>query len=67
MCGGQAGLELAVIESTRFLSPVFPGDRVETEARIERSGADWRCRASVRTERGTAAEVRLRYVQGGPE
>jgi 3-hydroxyacyl-[acyl-carrier-protein] dehydratase len=62
--GRAPRLDLAAIESTRFLSPVFPGDRVETEVRIERSEATWRCRASVKTGRGTAAEVRLRYVQG---
>jgi 3-hydroxyacyl-[acyl-carrier-protein] dehydratase len=54
-------LELDVVESTRFLNPVFPGDTVTTEVRIERAGDHWRCRASVSTERSRAADVRLRY------
>jgi 3-hydroxyacyl-[acyl-carrier-protein] dehydratase len=54
-------LELDVVESTRFLNPVFPGDTVTTEVRVERVGEHWRCRASVSTERSRAADVRLRY------
>ncbi|WKX74226.1 3-hydroxyacyl-ACP dehydratase FabZ family protein [Streptomyces sp. XD-27] len=55
---------LAAIESTRFLSPVLPGDTLTTEltwARAE-DGDAWRCRAAVSTERGRSAQVRLRFA-----
>lgn len=60
-------VELSEVESTRFLNPVFPGDRVATEVRIERGDDVWRCACTLGTERGRAAEVRLLYrVSGSP-
>lgn len=56
-----SSVELDVVESTRFLQPVFPGDRIVTEVRVDGAEELWRCIASVSTERGRAAEVRLRY------
>ncbi|MCM2387940.1 3-hydroxyacyl-ACP dehydratase FabZ family protein [Streptomyces albipurpureus] len=50
------------IESTRFLSPVFPGDRLTVELTWSPRGEAWRCEAVAATERGRAATVRLRLV-----
>lgn len=55
------GLRLAAVESTRFQNPVFPGDTLTTELAWSPDGSAWRCRAEVRTARGPAAQVRLRY------
>lgn len=56
-----ARLELVAVESTRFRSPVFPGDTVRCEADWSPDGDAWLCRARVDTARGRAAQVRLRY------
>lgn len=59
---GEPAPELAAVESTRFTGPVYPGD--ELTADIDWTpvdGATWRCRARVRSGRGDAASVRLRY------
>ncbi|WP_347178150.1 hotdog domain-containing protein [Streptomyces sp. LX-29] len=53
---------LAAVESTRFLSPVFPGDTLTTEITWTRRGDGWRCQAVAGTERGPSAKVRLRYA-----
>ncbi|MFF2023053.1 3-hydroxyacyl-ACP dehydratase FabZ family protein [Streptomyces sp. NPDC058171] len=60
---GAAGgaWELAAVESTRFLSPVFPGDTLTIELTWSRVGDAWRCKAVAASQRGTAAQVRLRY------
>jgi 3-hydroxyacyl-[acyl-carrier-protein] dehydratase len=57
-------LRLAAIESVRFLSPAFPGDRVYVEIDWKRADDTWRCTGRVSTERGTAAQIRLRYQTG---
>ncbi|MFD0445002.1 3-hydroxyacyl-ACP dehydratase FabZ family protein [Streptomyces rhizosphaericus] len=59
---GAAGLELVAVESTRFLSPVFPGDRLEVDLVWTGGSGTWRCAAKVATERGAAAQVRLRFT-----
>ncbi|GHJ36851.1 3-hydroxyacyl-ACP dehydratase FabZ family protein [Streptomyces sp. TS71-3] len=56
-----AAWRLSAIESTRFLSPVYPGDRLTTELRWSRQAGSWRCTATASTERGPAAHVRLRF------
>ncbi|MEU6479398.1 hypothetical protein ABZ858_21395 [Streptomyces sp. NPDC047017] len=56
-------LSLAAIESTRFLSPVFPGDELEVELAWERRDGQWRCKGVARTARGRAAAVRLRFSE----
>lgn len=55
------GLALTAVESTRFQDPVYPGDTLTTELTWAADGEAWRCRAQVRTGRGPAAQVRLRY------
>ncbi|MBB4784621.1 3-hydroxyacyl-ACP dehydratase FabZ family protein [Streptomyces rapamycinicus] len=59
---GTAGLELVAVESTRFLRPVFPGDRLEVDLVWTGGSGAWRCAAKVATERGAAAQVRLRFT-----
>lgn len=54
-------LELDAVESSRFLSPVFPEDRITTYVRIAVADGAWRCSAVLSTDRGKAAEIRLRY------
>jgi 3-hydroxyacyl-[acyl-carrier-protein] dehydratase len=67
--GGPAGapLELIGIDSARFTGPVFPGDVLTIELDWRTDAGDLRCRAKLRTARGGAAQVRLRYRTGeGP-
>ncbi|CAM5699682.1 3-hydroxyacyl-ACP dehydratase FabZ family protein [Streptomyces antimycoticus] len=59
---GSAGLELVAVESTRFLSPVFPGDRLAVDLVWTGGSGAWKCAAKVATERGPAAQVRLRFT-----
>ncbi len=59
---GSAGLELVAVESTRFLSPVFPGDRLAVDLVWTGGTGVWKCAAKVATERGAAAQVRLRFT-----
>ncbi|GGQ06513.1 3-hydroxyacyl-ACP dehydratase FabZ family protein [Streptosporangium pseudovulgare] len=54
-------LDLVAVQSTRFQSPVLPGDTVRSEADWAADGDGWIHRAKVRTTRGPAAQVRLRY------
>ncbi|MEU8827221.1 3-hydroxyacyl-ACP dehydratase [Streptomyces sp. NPDC048636] len=54
---------LAALESSRFLSPVYPGDTLSCELNWTREGADWRCRARAATGRGPAAQIRLRFTE----
>ena len=53
-------VEIEAVESTRFLSPVFPGDTVVTRVEVTESADRWRCAAALSTGRGRAAEARLR-------
>ena len=54
-------LTLCGVDSARFLAGVFPGDELRIELAWRPIGEDWRCAATVLTERGEAAVVRLRY------
>ncbi|GAA4656365.1 hypothetical protein GCM10023347_02250 [Streptomyces chumphonensis] len=56
--------ELAAVESTRFLSPVFPGDELRTELTWSQDGEGWRCKAKVASQRGNAAQIRFRFDAG---
>jgi 3-hydroxyacyl-[acyl-carrier-protein] dehydratase len=60
---GQHG-QPAAIESTRFLSPVFPGDEVTVELQSRQGKRGLLCAGTVRSPRGEAARVRLRYADG---
>jgi 3-hydroxyacyl-[acyl-carrier-protein] dehydratase len=56
------GIELAAVDRARFLSPVYPGDRLEVSLSWALKDGDWRCSAKVSTDRsGKAAQLRLRY------
>ncbi|MEU3402837.1 hypothetical protein ABZ766_02635 [Streptomyces sp. NPDC006670] len=59
-----ARLTLRAVESTRFLSPVFPGDRLTVELKWTPRDGHWRCEAVAATDRGRAATVRLRFTEG---
>ncbi|MCX4693194.1 3-hydroxyacyl-ACP dehydratase FabZ family protein [Streptomyces sp. NBC_01408] len=59
-----AGVVLRAIESTRFLSPVFPGDDLTIDLKWSRRGEHWRCDAVAGTDRGRSATVRLRFTEG---
>lgn len=61
--GGQ-DLRLAAVESTRFTGPTFPGDELTVDLRWKAAEGAWRCVAEVRSPRGEAAKVRLRYRRG---
>ncbi|MEU7608514.1 hypothetical protein [Micromonospora sp. NPDC049204] len=50
---------LAGVERSRFHSPVLPGD--EVRFRIEQTDPAGAFRCVAETDRGTAAEIRLRY------
>lgn len=57
---------LADVVSTRFVTPVFPGDQVTS--RVQLSGTvkgRLACSAGIFTTRGRAASVKLRFVDGG--
>ncbi|MBT2491904.1 hypothetical protein J7E96_25915 [Streptomyces sp. ISL-96] len=60
--------ELAGMDRCRFHQPVHPGDRVFAEAAVSRDGDGLVVRGSVATNRGRAADLRLRYrlVDGPP-
>ncbi|GIG91755.1 3-hydroxyacyl-ACP dehydratase FabZ family protein [Plantactinospora endophytica] len=53
--------ELEALDRCRFLSPVAPGDELRIEVAFTRSGPELRVTATVNTERGRAAELKLRY------
>ncbi|HET6212417.1 MAG TPA: hypothetical protein VFE14_06040 [Micromonosporaceae bacterium] len=64
---GDDPVELVGIEVARFLYPVFPGDRVDTEVTVEpvhRGEVEdgWRCPARLTVGDQLAAIVRLRYT-----
>lgn len=59
---GVAGLELAAVETARFLSPVFPDDELDVRLRWSGGSGAWTCAAEVATDRGPAARVRLRFT-----
>ncbi|MGY0070582.1 3-hydroxyacyl-ACP dehydratase FabZ family protein [Streptomyces sp. QTS137] len=54
--------ELVAVESTRFTGPVYPGDELTADIGWKPvDGGAWQCRAKIRSGRGDAASVRLRY------
>ncbi|MDP9071299.1 MAG: hypothetical protein M3N68_08445 [Actinomycetota bacterium] len=60
-------VDIDAVETTRFLGPVLPGDRVTTDVRFQLSPSAWRCSGVLRTDQGKVAEVRLAYrVRGAP-
>ncbi|MFI6849634.1 hypothetical protein OG535_07055 [Kitasatospora sp. NBC_00085] len=61
---GAGPLTLAEVESTRFLSPVFPGDELSMELTWRDGAAGWTCTAKVATSRAVAAQARLRFSTG---
>lgn len=57
---GAGRVRLAAVESARFRDAVLPGDRLT----VELTWSDrWRCAATVSTDRGRAASVRLRLAE----
>lgn len=48
-----------VVVSTRFRSPVYPGDELTVSLTWRRSGERWRCGARIASPRGAAAHVVL--------
>jgi 3-hydroxyacyl-[acyl-carrier-protein] dehydratase len=61
----EAGpLVLCRVDSVRFLGAVFPGDTVGIALTWRADGSYWRCTAALRTDRGDAASVRLRFAPG---
>ncbi|MBC6447466.1 hypothetical protein [Actinokineospora xionganensis] len=58
-------LELAAIESTRFVGPTFPGDELTTDLEWKPADGGWTCLAVISSPRGEAAKVRLRYREAG--
>jgi 3-hydroxyacyl-[acyl-carrier-protein] dehydratase len=48
------------VVSARFLTPVFPGDTVDIELVLTETDGALHCRATASTQRGVAAQVRLR-------
>ncbi|MGW5642055.1 3-hydroxyacyl-ACP dehydratase FabZ family protein [Saccharopolyspora sp. NPDC003752] len=61
----QQRWELSGIDKVRFTSPVFPGDSLTADLRWRRRSAGWACTASVATERGPAAQVRISFAEAG--
>ncbi|MEE1809628.1 3-hydroxyacyl-ACP dehydratase FabZ family protein [Streptomyces sp. BE133] len=54
--------ELVAVEATRFTGPVYPGDELAADIDWKPvDGMAWQCRAKIRSGRGDAASVRLRY------
>ncbi|GAA3735360.1 3-hydroxyacyl-ACP dehydratase FabZ family protein [Plantactinospora mayteni] len=58
---GRYRPELEALDRCRFLSPVAPGDELRIEVAFTVTGPELRCTATVNTERGRAAELKLRY------
>jgi len=59
-------IRLTGIEHTRFLHPVFPGDRIVVAGRTIAAGDELRCTATIAARGGDeepelAARIRLRY------
>ncbi|MER6300593.1 hypothetical protein ABT247_13615 [Kitasatospora sp. NPDC001539] len=61
---GAGPLTMDEVESTRFLSPVFPGDELSVELTWRAGAAGWTCTAEVATARAAAARVRVRFTTG---
>lgn len=59
--GGRRVVEL---DRVRFRKPVYPGDSVSVEVRLEPAGADLVCSAVLSVDAEKAATLRLRYAEG---
>lgn len=57
-------IELEAVRSARFRDAVRPGDELIVELTLIEEDTGWRCDSVVRTGRGNAATVRLRYQAG---
>jgi 3-hydroxyacyl-[acyl-carrier-protein] dehydratase len=55
------------VDRVRFISPVYPGDTVTITATLSDSDGGLLCTATVSTETGPVADVRLRYAAAGRE
>ncbi|WP_051838454.1 hypothetical protein [Streptomyces sp. NRRL WC-3742] len=58
---GAGPLELAEVESTRFTSPVYPGDVLDVDLDWRAAEGGWKVRGAIRSARGDVAKLRLRY------
>lgn len=56
---------LTGVESVRFLSPVYPGDELTVELGWKQSAGVWKARATLSTDRGKSARIRLAYAFEG--
>jgi 3-hydroxyacyl-[acyl-carrier-protein] dehydratase len=64
--GGRPGRwTMAAIESSRFLEPVLPGDRLVFDLAWSGDDRVRTCASTVTTERGPAVRVRLRFEGDG--
>ncbi|MFP3989085.1 hypothetical protein U9R90_16615 [Streptomyces sp. E11-3] len=60
----DAPVELSAMDRCRFHSPVFPGDRITADITVRQDAEGLLCDASVSTDRGRSADIRLRYRKG---
>jgi 3-hydroxyacyl-[acyl-carrier-protein] dehydratase len=58
---GGGRLDLAALQSARFLGPVYPGDDITISIDWRPVAGGWQCSAQVEGTGGKAAVVRLRY------
>ncbi|WP_158103537.1 3-hydroxyacyl-ACP dehydratase FabZ family protein [Crossiella equi] len=54
---------LRAVEKARFLGAVLPGDDLEITLDWTRQDNTWRYSAAVRSPRGEAAKIQLRYTE----
>jgi len=63
---GARGLRAVELERAKFVRPVFPGDELHIEAVLSGSApgstGGLHCTATVSTNSGVVAEIRLRYA-----
>jgi 3-hydroxyacyl-[acyl-carrier-protein] dehydratase len=62
----ETGLYLAALDRAKFVAPVRPGDDLRIEAILTGNGEDVLCAATVFTDSGVVAELRLRYQATRP-
>lgn len=60
----EDGLVLSAIESTRFLRPIYPGDRLSIAVSWSPKGDGWTLRSEVSCGEDVAVRVRLRFQAG---
>lgn len=54
---------MAEIASVRFVSPVFPGDRLTADLGWTHEAGSWWCTATTATQRGITARMKIRFAQ----